>query len=79
MITKIKNLEEIFPNHSGYGVILSEHYPEVVFEKNAIACPVESYLWYPIKLEQIPNTFTEYFREKLAITDPAESVNLIDT
>jgi len=64
-------------NYTDYGVILTDHHPEVVFTKQSQTQPVESYLWYPIELGQIPNTFTSYFREKLAVPDPAEAQQII--
>jgi len=64
-------------NYADYGVILTDHYPEVVFTKQSQTQPVESYLWYPIELGQIPNTFDVYFRVKLAVTDPAEAKQMI--
>lgn len=79
MISKIQNLDVILPNHAGYGVILSEHHPDVVFEKNAIGFHVDSYLWYPIILEKLPHSFTDFFCEKLGITDPMESERLIES
>ena len=77
MNLKIKNLDLILPNHNGYGVILSEHHPDVKFTKQRWARPILSYLWYPIELGKIPNTFTDYFREKLGITDLQESIKSV--
>lgn len=64
-------------NYNNYGAILAENHPQVVYQKGHTGLPIESYLWYPIELGQIPNTFTSYLREKLGVTDPAESRAII--
>jgi len=62
------------PNYNSYGVTMTENYPEVV----SSGLPVISYLWYPIEFGQIPYTYEGYFKEKLAVTDPAEAKQMIN-
>jgi len=62
--------------HHDFAVILAEKNPEVVFENNKNT-PVESYLWYHFRMEHMPRTFSDYFREKLGITNLGESYRLI--
>jgi len=64
-------------NYNNYGVIITEHHPEIIFKDPKHNRPIESYLWYPIELGQIPNTFTDYFREKLGVTDPINAQQII--
>ena len=65
------------PNYHNYGAILAEKHPQVVYQKGHNGLQIISYLWYPIELGQIPNTFTKYFQEKLAVTDPTEAKQMI--
>jgi len=58
-------------NYKYYGAILAEKHPDITYQKGHNGLPIVSYLWYPVELGQIPDTFTEYFRKKLAVTDPA--------
>ena len=44
MIRDIKNLDLMLPKHQDFGVILSEHRPEVKFTKQKWARPILSYL-----------------------------------
>jgi len=74
---KINLTHLLGPNYKNYGAILVEKHPQVVHQKGHNGLPIESYLWYPIELGQIPNTFTEYFREKLAVTNPVEAKQII--
>jgi len=74
---KIKNLDYLKPSFAGFGAILVEKNPDVEFTKPRHTRPIESYLWYPIELGPIPTTFTSYFREKLAVTDPVEAQQII--
>ena len=39
--------------------------------------PIKSYLWYPIELGRIPETYEAYLQEKLAVTDPTEAQLII--
>ena len=72
------NLKHLLgPNYKNYGVILSDHHPDVVFTHQRHARPIVSYLWYPVELGQIPKTFDVYLREKLAVTDPVEAQAII--
>jgi len=64
-------------NYTNYGAILTDNHPDIVFTRQSQARPIESYLWYPIELGQIPHTFTEYFREKLAVTSASEAKQII--
>jgi len=64
-------------NYNNYGVIIVENHPQVAYQKGHNGLPIVSYLWYPIELGQIPDTFTEYFREKLGVTDQAEAKQMI--
>jgi len=64
-------------NYNNYGVILTDHHPDIVFTKQSQAQPIESYLWYPIQLGQIPGTFDVYLQEKLGVTDPVEAKQMI--
>ena len=66
------------PNYNTYGAILSENHPQVAYQKGHNGPPLVSYLWYPIELGQIPNTFTKYFREKLAVTNTSEALQIIN-
>jgi len=66
------------PNYNNYGAILSENHPQVAYQKGHNGPPLVSYLWYPIELGQIPNTFTKYFREKLAVTNTSEALQIIN-
>lgn len=74
---EIIGIDYLNPNFKGYGAILTDHNPEIIFQDPKHIRPIESYLWYPIELGQIPNTFTSYFREKLGVTDPVESQQMI--
>jgi len=61
------------PRAATCGAFLVEKRPEVEFLYPSQVKPIESYLWYPIELGQIPETYSMYLREKLAITDPVEA------
>ena len=71
-------MQDFDPAHAEYGVILAEKHPEVVFRSSNVKQTVDTYLWYPYKLDLQLSTFVEYHNEKLAITDPGEALHLID-
>lgn len=75
-ILKLKNMADFDAKHNDYGFVLSETSPEIIFKDN-YQTPVGSYLWYHFKMEHMPRTFSDYFREKLGITNPGESYRLI--
>ena len=66
------------PAHAEYGVVLAVKHPEVVFRSSNVKQTVDTYLWYPYKLDLQLSTFVEYHKEKLAIIDPGEALHLID-
>ena len=74
----IKNMQDFDPAHAKYGVILAEKHPEVAFRSSNVKQRVDTYLWYPYKLDLQLSTFVEYYKEKLAIIDPGEARHLID-
>ena len=74
----IKNMQDFDRTHAKYGVILAEKHPEVEFTSNNVKQTVDTYLWYPYKLDLKLSTFVEYHKEKLAIIDPGEARHLID-
>ena len=75
---KIKNMQKFDPAHAKYGVILAEKHHEVEFRSSNVKQKVDTYLWYPYKLDLQLSTFVEYHKEKLAIIDPGEARHLID-
>ena len=75
---KIKNMQDFDPAHAKYGVILAEKHPDVEFTSNNVKQKVDTYLWYPYKLDLQLSTFVEYHKEKLAIIDTQEALHLID-
>ncbi len=73
----IKDIDDLNPAMADYGVILSETHPEVEFiTKKQWA--VDAYLWYNFQLEPQENTFTDYYREKLGITNVNIALREID-
>lgn len=74
----ITNMKDFDPTHAEYGVIFAEKHPEVEFTSNNVKQLVDTYLWYPYKLDLQLSTFVEYHKEKLAITDQDEALHLID-
>ena len=74
----LKNMEYLEPRSAAYGAMLVEKQPDVEFLYPSQIKPVESYLWYPIELGQIPETYGAYLQEKLAVTDPVEAQLIIN-
>jgi len=60
-------------NYKNYNAILTDHHPEITWEKPKDKRPIITYLWYPIKMENQPPTFSEYLREKLGVINSAEA------
>ena len=75
---KINLTHLLGPNYNNYGVIIVEKHPQVIYQKGHNGLPIVSYLWYPIELDQIPDTYDEYFQKKLAVTDPVEAKQMIN-
>ena len=63
--------------YTNYGVILTENHPQIKYLKGHNGPQIVSYLWYPIELGQIHNSYDVYLREKLAVTNPAEAQRII--
>jgi len=61
------------PTYANYGVILTEKHPVITWSNPKYKRPVITNLWYPIRLEHQPPTFSDYLREKLGVTNPAEA------
>ena len=75
---EITDMQDFDPAHAKYGVILVEKHPEVEFSSSNVKQLVNTYLWYPYKLDLQLSTFVEYHKEKLAMTDTQEALHLID-
>lgn len=60
-------------NYKNFGLIMTDHHPEITWNKPKDKRPVITNLWYPIKMEHQPPTFSDYLREKLGVTNPAEA------
>ena len=71
-------MKDFDPAHAKYGFILAEKHPDVEFTSNNVKQKVDTYLWYPYKLDLQLSTFVEYHKEKLAIIDTQEALHLID-
>lgn len=54
-----------------------EKQPEIEYSVKSPPKNVQSFLWYNMQPEIIPETFTEYFEEKLAIKDEIEALELV--
>lgn len=75
---KIKNYVDFDPKHTGYIVALSDYSPVVnIFEKNKHH-NIHHTLWYPMRDQQLPSTYTDYFKEKLGVADQSEALRFIN-
>ena len=74
---EINNIDYLKSSFAGYGALLVENNPSIVWTSPAYERPLESFLWYPIELGDIPCTFEDYIKEKLAETDHDEAQYLI--
>jgi len=59
--------------YKNYGVILTDHHPEITWNKPKYKRRVITNLWYPIKMEYQPPTFCDFLREKLGVIKTAEA------
>ena len=66
------------PKYKKYNVILTDHHPVITWNKPKYKRPVITNLWYPIKMEHQTPMFSDYLREKLGVTNPAEAKQIIN-
>lgn len=67
----------LLPPYPDHWAVCVEKQPTIEYSSQNPLKNVQSFLWYNMQPEIIPETFTEYFEEKLAISDKDEALNLI--
>ena len=75
---EIENLKSFDPKHSDYIVALSDYSPEVKQWSGKKTCPIKHKLWYYLRNEFEPYTYTVYYKEKLGVQNENEARIYID-
>ena len=69
-ILKIENIKQLLPNYGDHWTVLSETQPDVEYDDINFISEIQPNLWYHMDPETIPDTFSDYFLEKLNIPQP---------
>jgi|SaaInlStandDraft_4_1057021.scaffolds.fasta_scaffold37798_2 hypothetical protein len=67
IILKITNLDKLLPKYGDHWALLSETNPKVEYDDKSYIPKTEPNLWYHMSPDTVPDTYTNYLKEKLNI------------